>query len=43
MEDRPVLGDGPRPGATDVGRAVRLSRAVWTLAAAGAAAVRGVG
>jgi adenosylcobinamide-phosphate synthase len=43
VEDRPALGDGPRPGAPDVGRAVRLSRAVWTLAAAGAAAVRGLG
>jgi adenosylcobinamide-phosphate synthase len=40
IEDRPVLGDGPRPTATDVGRAVRLSRAVWVAAAVLAALMR---
>jgi adenosylcobinamide-phosphate synthase len=33
VEDRPVLGDGRAPRAGDIGRAVRLSRAVWTTAA----------
>jgi adenosylcobinamide-phosphate synthase len=40
VEERPRLGDGPAPGRTDIGRAVRLSRAVWTAAAALAVAVR---
>src|SRR5918998_618860 len=40
VEDRPTLGDGRAPAASDVPRAVRLSRAVWTAAAALAAAVR---
>jgi len=33
VEDRPVLGSGRVPTAADIGRAVRLSRAVWTAAA----------
>ncbi|WP_439647023.1 cobalamin biosynthesis protein [Blastococcus haudaquaticus] len=33
VEVRPVLGDGRSPTATDIPRAVRLSRAVWTAAA----------
>jgi adenosylcobinamide-phosphate synthase len=37
VEDRPVLGDGRPPVAADVGRAVRLSTAVWRTAAALAA------
>jgi adenosylcobinamide-phosphate synthase len=42
VEDRPVLGaDGKPPGARDIGRAIRLSRAV-TLAAAVACAVSAV-
>ena len=36
VEDRPVLGDGRPPVPADVGRAVRLSRAVWASAALGA-------
>jgi adenosylcobinamide-phosphate synthase len=36
VEDRPVLGSGPTPSAVDIGRAVRLSRAVWLAAALGA-------
>jgi adenosylcobinamide-phosphate synthase len=40
VEDRPELGDGPRPGTADIARAVRLSRAVWLSAAALAAAAR---
>jgi adenosylcobinamide-phosphate synthase len=40
VEDRPALGDGRTPAAADVPRAVRLSRAVWTTAAALAAAAR---
>jgi adenosylcobinamide-phosphate synthase len=40
VEDRPVLGSGRTPSARDVPRAVRLSRAVWTAAAALAAAAR---
>jgi adenosylcobinamide-phosphate synthase len=40
VEERPVLGDGRLPGARDVGRAVRLSRAVWLAAALAAAAAR---
>ncbi len=36
VEDRPLLGDGPAPGARDVARATRLARAV-SLAAAGLA------
>jgi adenosylcobinamide-phosphate synthase len=40
VEDRPVLGSGRPPSARDVPRAVRLSRAVWTAAAALAAAAR---
>jgi adenosylcobinamide-phosphate synthase len=38
VEVRPQLGDGRAPGAADVGRAVRLSRAVWLAAAAVAVA-----
>jgi adenosylcobinamide-phosphate synthase len=37
IEDRPVLGDGRPPAPADVARAVRLSSAVWTAAAALAA------
>jgi adenosylcobinamide-phosphate synthase len=37
-EERPPLGDGPPPDARDVGRAVRLSRAVWLAAAVAAVA-----
>jgi adenosylcobinamide-phosphate synthase len=33
VEDRPTLGKGRRPGAPDIVRAVRLSRAVWCAAA----------
>ncbi|SHF66320.1 cobalamin biosynthesis protein [Geodermatophilus nigrescens] len=40
VEDRPVLGDGRAPESSDVGRAVRLSRAVWLAAAALAVASR---
>ncbi|ADG89278.1 cobalamin biosynthesis protein CobD [Thermobispora bispora] len=43
VEHRPELGDGPRPSAGDIRRAVRLSRAVSLAAvvlAAGARAVR---
>jgi adenosylcobinamide-phosphate synthase len=40
VEHRPTLGDGRAPAASDVPRAVRLSRAVWTAAAALAAASR---
>jgi adenosylcobinamide-phosphate synthase len=40
VEDRPELGNGPRPGTADIARAVRLSRAVWLSAAALAAAAR---
>ncbi|QXG74753.1 cobalamin biosynthesis protein [Modestobacter sp. L9-4] len=40
VEERPVLGDGRPPVRGDVVRAVRLSRAVWTTAAAVAAAGR---
>jgi len=43
VEHRPELGDGPRPSAGDIRRAVRLSRAVSLTAvilAAGARAVR---
>jgi adenosylcobinamide-phosphate synthase len=40
VEDRPMLGDGPRPRTADIGRAVRLSRAVWLSSAALAVAVR---
>ncbi|MYW05545.1 cobalamin biosynthesis protein, partial [Streptomyces sp. SID3343] len=36
-EDRPRLGDGPPPGATDIARANRLSKAVGLTAAALAA------
>ncbi len=39
VEDRPALGDGRPPAAVDIGRAVRLSRAVWTTAAVAAAAI----
>src|SRR4051794_8992971 len=45
VEERPVLGSGRAPEGGDIGRAVRLSRAVWTtaavLAAAGRLALRG--
>jgi adenosylcobinamide-phosphate synthase len=37
-EHRPVLGDGRAPGPADIGRAIRLSRAV-TIAATGIAAL----
>jgi adenosylcobinamide-phosphate synthase len=40
IEDRPALGDGPRPGTADIARAVRLSRAVWLSSAALAVAAR---
>ena len=40
VEERPVLGDGRAPEASDVARAVRLSRAVWTGAAVLAAGAR---
>jgi adenosylcobinamide-phosphate synthase len=40
VEERPPLGDGRAPAASDVPRAVRLSRAVWTAAAALAVAAR---
>jgi adenosylcobinamide-phosphate synthase len=40
VEDRPTLGDGRRPVADDIRRAVRLSRAVWIAAATLAAAGR---
>jgi adenosylcobinamide-phosphate synthase len=40
VEDRPHLGDGRPPAATDISRAVRLSRSVWLAAAALAAAGR---
>jgi adenosylcobinamide-phosphate synthase len=40
VEVRPVLGDGRRPASADIRRAVRLSRAVWTAAAALAAVGR---
>lgn len=40
IEVRPTLGDGRPPGTGDIGRAVRLSRAVWTTAAALAVAAR---
>lgn len=40
VEDRPELGDGPRPTTPDIARAVRLSRAVWVAAAALAVAGR---
>ena len=42
VEDRPVLGDGRPPVAADIGRAVRLSRAVWVAAAVLAVALRAV-
>ena len=40
VEERPTLGDGQPPGRADIARAVRLSRAVWTAAAALAALSR---
>jgi adenosylcobinamide-phosphate synthase len=40
VEERPFLGDGPRPGTADITRAVRLSRTVWLAAAALAASAR---
>ncbi|SNX96807.1 adenosylcobinamide-phosphate synthase [Geodermatophilus sabuli] len=40
VEDRSVLGSGRAPAPGDVGRAVRLSRAVWIAAAALAASGR---
>ncbi|NYJ06010.1 cobalamin biosynthesis protein [Petropleomorpha daqingensis] len=42
VEDRPVLGDGRAPRAGDIGRAVRLSRAVWTAAGVLAVATRAI-
>ena len=40
VEERPTLGDGQPPVRGDIRRAVRLSRAVWTAAAALAALTR---
>jgi adenosylcobinamide-phosphate synthase len=40
VEERPELGTGRTPAPGDIGRAVRLSRAVWTTAALAAAATR---
>jgi adenosylcobinamide-phosphate synthase len=40
VEERPVLGEGQPPARGDIRRAVRLSRAVWTAAAALAALSR---
>ncbi|SCX39626.1 adenosylcobinamide-phosphate synthase [Klenkia marina] len=40
VEDRPTMGDGRAPVRADVGRAVALSRAVWTAAAALAVTAR---
>jgi adenosylcobinamide-phosphate synthase len=40
VEERPVLGAGRVPAAGDVGRAVRISRAVWLTAALAASATR---
>jgi adenosylcobinamide-phosphate synthase len=40
VEERPELGDGPRPTTTDIARAIQLSRAVWVTAAALAATAR---
>jgi adenosylcobinamide-phosphate synthase len=40
VEDRPKLGNGPRPRTADIARAVRLSRAVWLTAAALAGVAR---
>ena len=40
VEDRPVLGEGRRPVADDIGRAVRLSRVVWCAAVVLAVAAR---
>jgi adenosylcobinamide-phosphate synthase len=40
VEERPTLGDGQPPVRGDIRRAVRLSRAVWTAAAALAALSR---
>jgi adenosylcobinamide-phosphate synthase len=40
VEERPELGNGPRPTTTDIARAVQLSRAVWLTAAAVAATAR---
>ncbi|MFD2091644.1 cobalamin biosynthesis protein [Blastococcus deserti] len=40
VEVRPALGDGRPPAASDIRRAVRLSRAVWTTAAIVAATAR---
>jgi adenosylcobinamide-phosphate synthase len=39
VEDRPVLGGGRAPGAADIARAARLSRAVTAAAAAACAAI----
>ena len=40
VEERPVLGDGRPPARGDIGRATRLSRAVWAAAAVLAALTR---
>jgi adenosylcobinamide-phosphate synthase len=40
VEERPPLGEGPRPGTADIARAVRLSRTVWLAAAALAVSTR---
>ncbi|GHE12076.1 cobalamin biosynthesis protein [Klenkia taihuensis] len=40
VEDRPTMGDGEPPVRADIGRAVALSRAVWTAAAALAVTAR---
>lgn len=42
VEDRPPLGSGRAPAVRDVPRAVRLSRTVWVVSAALAAAARGL-
>ncbi|WP_344488720.1 cobalamin biosynthesis protein [Nonomuraea monospora] len=42
VEERPTMGDGPRPGVHDISRAVRLTRAV-SAAAAGVAVVVAAG
>ncbi|TYB69364.1 cobalamin biosynthesis protein [Nonomuraea sp. PA05] len=42
VEERPTMGDGPRPGVRDISRAVRLTRAVGA-AAAGVAVVVAAG
>ena len=44
IEERPELGDGPRPAIADIRRAARLSKVVgWTTAVAAAAYVVAMG